>query len=117
MKKGFTLIELLAIIILLGIISLIAYPIINTQFNEARQKAYEFTVQNIEEMAREYGTTHNLGYNTDDQVLTLNTLREAGLLKSEDLINPKTKTVMGGCVYYHWDDSNKMYKYRYDSNC
>lgn len=117
MKKGFTLVELLAVIILLGIISMIAVPLINDQIQLSREKAYEQNVVSIEEAARRYGTTNMLGYSTEEQKLSLTTLISAGLLDEKNLVNPKNDKQMSGCVYYKWNNTNNIYEYRYDPNC
>ena len=117
MKKGFTLVELLAIVILLGIVSAIVYPVVNTQIDLAKDKAYEQTITSIEEAAKRYGTKNILGYSTEEQALSLSTLILAGELLEEDLVNPKDDSKITGCVYYKWNDTNKTYEYRYDSNC
>lgn len=117
MKRGFTLVELLAIIVLLGIISLIVYPIVNNQVNLAKNEAYDRTVNSIEDAAKRYGTINMLGYPTEEQALPLTTLISSGFLDEDDLINPKTDKQMTGCVYYKWNESNKVYEYRYDPNC
>jgi len=117
MKKGFTLVELLSIIIVLGIVIVIAAPIVGNQIKLSENKAYEITVNSIEEAAKRYGTTNMLGYSTTEQVLELSTLFNAGLLKEEELINPKTEEKMTGCVYYKWNETTNSYEYRYDENC
>lgn len=117
MKKGFTLVELLAIVIVLGIIVTIVTPIINNQVTLAQNEAYNVTVNSIEEAARRYGTVNLLGYDTNEQKLELSTLVDAGFIAENDLVNPKTETIMTGCVYYKWNETNKVYEYRYDPNC
>jgi type IV pilus assembly protein PilA len=46
-KKGFTLIELLAVILILGIIALIAIPIVNNIIKEAKRGAFATTAANL----------------------------------------------------------------------
>lgn len=46
-RKGFTLIELLAVILILGIIALIAIPVVNNIIKEAKRGAFQTTATNI----------------------------------------------------------------------
>ena len=117
MKKGFTLVELLAVIVILGIIAVIVVPSVRRQIELTRDESYRETVLYIEEAARRYGTTHQLGYSETEEIITLDTLIQDGQLEQKRLINPKTDDPMSGCVYYRWNDTNNIYEYRYDENC
>ena len=46
-KKGFTLIELLAIIIILGIVGLIAVPMVNNYIRDAGRDSFKVSIQNM----------------------------------------------------------------------
>ena len=64
MEKGFTLIELLAILVILGVITLVAAPAIvstNKKSLENDYKEFKQTIENAAEIAME----HNLGLTCD----------------------------------------------------
>ena len=47
MKKGFTLIELMAVIVVLGIIALIAIPMIANILKDSQESLFRTSIQNI----------------------------------------------------------------------
>ena len=53
-KKGFTLVELLAIIVILGIISLITVPVVTSILKQSRKKAFQNSVEIATDVLREY---------------------------------------------------------------
>ena len=56
MKKGFTLIELLAVIVILGVVSVITAGIIVGYIDGTKMKAYEVGAKNVIDAAKEYVT-------------------------------------------------------------
>lgn len=60
MKKGFTLVELIAVLVILGLISLIAIPTVNNSLKKYRNSLYEDAVKNIEQAAKNWGAD-NIG--------------------------------------------------------
>ena len=55
MKKGFTLVEILGVIVVLGIIGLIAFPIVNSTIKETKQKSYDAQIKMIVEAGQKWG--------------------------------------------------------------
>lgn len=117
MKKGFTLVEMLSVIVILAVITLIAFPAIDNTLKESREKAYQQNIENIEKVAVTYSVTNDLGYNSEYQILSLQTLKNAGLLKDEDIVNPTNDSVMTGCVLYRWITVSNQYEFKYSENC
>ena len=46
-KKGFTLIELISVIVVLGVLALIAVPMVLTQINDTRKETYRASVRSV----------------------------------------------------------------------
>ena len=84
-KKGFTLAELLGIIIILGVITLIAFPIINKMIKDSKLDAYDAQVKTIIEAARTWAV------NNPDRLPGINSTKEENvkelLKKNKELAN------------------------------
>ncbi len=116
--KGFTLVELLAVIIILGLIALITIPAIGNIISDSQEKAYNEQIKRIEGIARNWSATNtNLLPDSGTYYLSLDTLKEEGLLKEEDLKNPKDKSTMNGCVAIEFDEQTNQYVYNYLEEC
>ena len=116
-KKGFTLIELLGVVISLGILGLIIFPIVNQNINDSRQKAYDVTIDNLEEAAYKYSVVHSLDYSGAKNEIDFETLKEEGLIEKENIINPKNNEILKGCILYHWDKDFEQFEFVYDEIC
>ena len=112
MKRGFTLIELLAVIIILGIISLISFPVLKNSFSNSSQNLLDNQIESIENIARLWGTK-NVGRLDSCYILTLEELKTSGLLENKDTINPETKEELNGCIKINYDESINQYTYNY----
>ena len=114
--KAFTLVELMAVIIILGVIALITFPIIDNSIKNSREKSLEQTIENIEEAAYNYSVEYELEKPdiNNQKAIMLNRIQSTGFLEKE-IINPVTDEEMEGCVWYYWD--NNQYYFEYDQEC
>ena len=115
-KFGFTLVELLAVIVILGVLALITFPIIDGTIKNSKEKALASTIKSIEDAAYNYSTKNDIGYQTYYKKINLEDLAKAGLLDNE-IINPVTNNKMNGCVLYKWVEEYKQYEFKYDEEC
>ena len=117
--KGFTLIELLAVLIILGIVTMITVPIISNQISSAKDKAYDEQINRIEEISRNWGVSNTelLPDEGETYFLTLDKLKEDGLLDEKELRNPKDSSIMTGCVVIKFDNDTNQYSYKYNEEC
>lgn len=98
-KNGFTLVELLAVVVVLGLISLLTVPVVDRILRDNREKANDVNVDTILNAAYDYVQQNpsNIPDNTDGAVttFTLTDLINSGLIKS-DITNPKTNAPYSG---------------------
>lgn len=118
MKKGFTLIELLGIMTILGILALLIIPSVQSALSDSREKLFQNQIDSIEKIARSWGTT-NIDKVDSCYILTIDELKKSGLLENVDIINPKTKEELDGCVKVVYESSINQYTYDYteQSSC
>lgn len=95
-EKGFTLIELLAVIVILAVIALIAYPLIGNIISKARSDSDLSTARQIYEAARLYAVEQSETGTLSDVDIT--TLQTEGYLE-DPLYLPSTKAeITGGAI-------------------
>ena len=128
MKKGFTLIELLAVIVIIGLISVIAIPTITSSLKSYQKKLLNNQIVNIENAARSWGAKHMeklpTSYDTsivkkveevtDDEygvlIITLKTLQDEGLIDSK-IKNPVNKKEISPNTEIYITNLNNSYQY------
>ena len=118
MKKGFTLIELIGIIVILGVISFIVFPVVSSSIKNGKEKAYNEQVGRIIEAAKKWANDNTDLLPSDDEELyvNINTLVSSGFIKKNkegNLINPKDNTNMTGCVLIRYASVYNQYTFEY----
>ena len=121
MKKGFTLVELLGVIAIIGIISVIAVPIVADKISDSKASALNTQITLIEKAASDYILEHNDlldEYNLNPTLVSIEDLKNAGLLNTGKIKNPVTKDEMNGCIVVSYSLDTKGYQYKYnDETC
>ena len=120
MKKGFTLIELLAVIVLIGVLSVIGTISVTKLIKSSKEKTYQEQIKNIEISAKTWATNNTslLSLTSDFQTyVSIEELKQAGLLENKDIVDPRTDKTMTGCVQITYNTETKKYKYKYSNKC
>jgi len=92
-NKGFSLVELLAVIVLLGLISIITVPTVIDKYNENKEKQYNQLVSSLESSARIYTENH---LDILNNVTTQGTKITVEMLIKEELISDNTENPRTG---------------------
>ena len=117
-KQGFTLIELLAVITIIGLIGIIVYPVILSVIKKNSDKLYENQISNLEQIAYRWSIENENSINENEPYyLSFETLIMSGLIKNEDIINPKTEKKLVGCIKINWETIKNQYDFKYTENC
>ena len=112
MKNGFTLIELIGVIVILGVLTLIIYPIINGVFVDSRNNLSKNQIESLENIARMWGSQNTeLLSETEPYYLTIENLKKSGLLENKDILDPETEEEIKGCIKIEYQSNKYVYTY------
>lgn len=116
-QKGFTLVELLCVIIIIAVISIVVFPMVASYINKSKDELYEVQVKDIEDSAKKWALD-NIDkldkYHINDTYVTLQYIKQKGYLEKDEILNPRNKETMEGCVLIKYDNTTKQYNYEYD---
>lgn len=116
--KGFTLVELLAVLVILGIIITITTPIVIESINTSAEKLYNEQIILLENASAKWLIEHTGEVDRSCALekckcISIEELKQGGYIPSTDVINPKTKEAMNGCVKITYDEDYKQFNYKY----
>ncbi len=115
-NKGFTLTELIAVIVLLGIIALIAIPVINGTIVNSKNKAYNTQVSTIENTAKKWGVENTALLPNDENEckVSIVELIAQGFIEDDEIIDPRDDSKMNGSIEVSYSVTSKTYHYVYN---
>ena len=118
-KNGFTLIELLGTIAILAALIIIITPKIFKHFQTTENITEQEQVNSFIDTARLYMGDHAelLPPENGVKVITIDELKTAGLIKTNQVLNPKTREELTGCVMVKYGDNKYEYTYEAAENC
>lgn len=121
MNKGFTLVELLAVIIILGVLTLVTVVSVNPILKDAKKGLTDTQIDNIEEVASLYYIKYGVGlddFELDNprDCINVSELIETGYIENEEVTNPKTGEKILGSVKVTYNSNNYIYEYQ-DNAC
>ena len=112
-NKGFTLIELLAVVAILITLIAIITPKIFKQLKTAEKVTDQEQINSIINVSKIYMNQNSnlLPSENDIYIISLNDLKQSGLIKTNQILNPSTKEELKGCILVKYE--NNKYKYEY----
>ncbi|MBR1376377.1 MAG: prepilin-type N-terminal cleavage/methylation domain-containing protein [Bacilli bacterium] len=116
-KRGFTLVELIAIMVILGILTLITVPIILNSIKRARQNTYNTNISMIKTALQGWKNDHtSLVPKRGEKIyLTIAELKRENYLEQE-MINPLTTKPFPNDMLLTITNNNGSYEYDVDVN-
>jgi len=112
-EKGFTLVELLAVIVILALIALIAYPNVAKIISNAKKNTKKIQFASLKDAAETYVARHAAELGDNDEVC-VSDLKEDGLIENVTIINPENNEEYDGCFEITWDSDYNQYNYSYN---
>lgn len=113
MRKGFTLVELLAVIVILGLLSVLLIPNIQEMLKDSKKDLYAIQEQNIIDEAKNWVADHPYDLpenNGDELVISLGELKLATHIDLK-FTNPKTGLMFDDASKIIIKRENNTYKY------
>ncbi len=111
MKNGFTLVELLAVLVVLGVITLVSVPSIITTNKKSIENDYNEFKRTVENAAEIYIETHPDKKPSNQTQVSVSMLKHSGYLET-GLVNPKNGEISEN-AYVLVSKTGNSYTYEY----
>lgn len=112
-NKGFTLVEVLAVVVILIAVITIITPKVISSFNNSEETIYKKQIESIIDISRIYMSSHTnlLPEENENYIIKITDLQQDKLINKDDILNPKTKEPLTGCILVRY--LNNKYQYDY----
>jgi len=112
-RRGFTLVELLGVLVVLGLLAVICYPIITNVITKQKNELTKEQKNRIINAAKNYVASGLGTFDSNDTAcVSISDLQTGGFLESGDIQNPNGGTLTGN-VQIKWSDTYNQYEYEY----
>ena len=118
-KKGFTLVEVLGILIIMGIITLIAVPLVYSIIKSSREGLYARQIEQLLQAGENWGSKNidQLPGEVGQSIfLEPKDLAKQGFIDAEEIIDPRDGKEMNGCIVVTKETQRHTYKYE-ETSC
>ena len=116
-NKGFTLVELLAVIGILLLIVTIITPKVIKQLKSSEQIAYDTQIEELINISKMYMSKNPELLPDNEYVISFEELKEAKLLSTEKVLDPRTEEELEGCILVKYQNNKYQYSYIEDEKC
>lgn len=118
-NKGFTLVEVLAVIAILVTIIVIVTPKVFKQFKTAEDVTDKEQINTLINTAKLYMNQNSnlLPQENDIYVIQMQELKDSGLIKTNQILNPSTKEELNGCIIVKYENNKYKYEYKEENKC
>jgi len=112
-NKAFTLIELLTVVAILTLIIVIITPKVFKNLKTAEKVTDQEQINSLINTSKIYMNQNSnlLPQENDIYVISLEELKESGLIQKSQILNPSTNEELNGCIIVKFE--NNKYKYEY----
>lgn len=117
-KKGFTLVEFLAVIVILLILVTLITPKVFSQLNNAENITQNEQIKSLINIAKIYVQKNNVDIEDDEyEIITVEDIKNSGLINKKNVIDPKTKEQLTGCIKVTNENNKYTYEYKEANEC
>lgn len=118
-QNGFTLVEVLAVVAILVLVITITAPKIIQSYQKSENTIEKNQIDTIIEISRIYTSKHPelLPNDESEYIITIEDLKNDKLIKNNQIVNPKTKKPLTGCILIKYQNNKYKHEYIEGNDC